>query len=1322
MSGVFYDSDEEARALAEARKTPRTTNTNTDYSPQSSSSASDLAKASATTIAKVNDSEWEPWDAPVSTLPTPTALGNANSATTVSSVFRALKMIVIGNDEVDQSQQERIPLQYETGTSSNNTMAVVDVNKEEMNNEVEEELDEAMQDATDEGVEADLFNAPPEVEARLPSSSLIGARGNENYNRNPGRRSLTPKDRQRLAVKLAYTREHPGFEYDPRYKNAKDKQRHELSKHGGQSLRTRAVASNFPRRVDGLTLLNAHGEKLFRDARDKLEPFANHHSLALLMRAGVSKQSLMAASSQLVNAMRCGHAMNNGIYHYAPEKRGRADKRTQLVASALTSLSRVYPHALIGELESDRKAALAAELNMLNGTDREQRKAARAAVEAALRDRFVQPEQRATLEKLAANKAAAASRTVERETKLQQAPAKSSNPALQTQVDATGDAAEVDVSPGGLMPPVAREDVIVASLGNGPRVTIEQVEQDEDDLADEQGNRDPITGGEVKASLNNFRGEMAVLMEARANLFVRYVVGFYRGLRYMVLEAQRDAEQLIEHMLQVFERDGLFASAANGGLTRDTAKFALERHNTESYERAQQALLGRGIRVKIAFEELRNFYPLGREGQLIDGASSVISDAEHSNIKAVEAESLAELVDVFGKLMRSRDVAEAWFVNLVADEDALVAELAASGESQEFHAKRVAYVYTSYRVGLLIDASTYSFIVRRFDAFDEGLYRRFDPDECTEPDDECCPPYKERPIVVVCDPPPPCCAPPPEEVYECVDVVEEPCSVVVEEPCFHPCELEPDFDDEPVPCPVAVPCAVVDSSDCAPLFEDADEVDDCEWGSWFDWACSSVDSNKCNKSLCIQARANGGQLMRVGMLFGQRRLRPTSLAQQQALIGCRDEQCATIAEALLAFLAEKQAAVKNDCAHTPMRTEQEQVLAGYAFGQHVIAQLKTTASDIEQLAHFSIVLTRMLCRLFFAVYCERSCALAHDAHQLALDIGSFLRPLSKRPFVRGMRLAPVQNEGAPAVETKLLAYLNVVLETGKVGDKVTRARRDASGFVPSKMSFCLARPLFNTLRGAIDAVAQNLFQPASSLTQVDSFSRNLIASDWDRLFYRVEARLGKDFVNPLFVLMPGEPSESDIYATPVELQQPVVAPVVNNAASPPPSSPPLADVETEQENPDNIISSTTEMPPPRNSVLLPTRTEPELVDADRVLEEEEEEEEGPPPTPPLPEGEAAPPATPPLPEQVPPAQQNNFEDIEASAPTRSFFNAGNVEDFDDDETLKSSIGRRRAPAPVAVVAATIKANVPKTMKAGASLGELEREARIRLILMENNIK
>jgi len=59
-------------------------------------------------------------------------------------------------------------------------------------------------------------------------------------------------------------------------------------------------------------------------------------------------------------------------------------------------------------------------------------------------------------------------------------------------------------------------------------------------------------------------------------------------------------------------------------------------------------------------------------------------------------------------------------------------------------------------------------------------------------------------------------------------------------------------------------------------------------------------------------------------------------------------------------------------------------------------------------------------------------------------------------------------------------------------------------------------------------------------------------------------------------------------------------------------------------------------------------------------------------------------------------------------------------DDNDDETLSNRIGRRRRSDAPPATSKTL--TMPATMKAGVSLVELERRARIALILSENNIK
>ena len=1165
--------------------------------------------------------------------------------------------------------------------------------------ETDSDAQRELQDKADEAAVDAVANGPGTIKDTMQSGAaavgtLIGVKTDEN-------------------VRRAYIPQARGDTNDPRathrtpYQRAQRHAREHPHQH--HPLRVRATLDNTPRMCDGLTLLNAHGERLFKEARERLEPFANNRSLADLLgaagnggrRRGVGQHTLMQASAELMTAMRSGQVLNNGIYRYTPPCIGAKDKRAALVGAGVTSLARLFPHALIGEVEETVPSF----------------KEAQDAVKKTLESRIGSnrtPEEFALLKKQATQKAQGAVLTATRAKTAAAAPGgaiavstvpvASANPEIQKETEATPKPAQVDITPKGLVPPAPNEEARVAALPGTPVVTMARVQADKDDDTDETANIDPVTSQPVKASLDNFRGEMAVLMETHANLFVRYIVGVYRGLRAsMAAEAARDAQALTEHILDVLARDGLFnnSTAGGAGLTRSKTKLILERHNESSYERAEQALIGAGTRVKIAFDELRALYAVGREGQRVDGGTSVAKDSASSNVPTADTEALAELTGVFEKLMGTREVAASWLAQHVAAEHALVDELAQSGESQEFHTKRVAYVYMAYRLGLLVDASTYAFIVRRFDAFDEGLYRCFEDTECPE-NDEDYPPYTE---------PPPCPPPPP---VKCVTEY-----VVLEAPCFHPCEPA-----------VEEPCDDDDEDDVEDECENGETEDECGWGSWFDWACASSTPAKCTKTLCVAARLNDATTGRGALRIGRAmNAHIATLPIGQRMVG--DAVC----EAIDDFLRDTQGAlkeVKPDAAaaaaaaaaaeepskivRVPVRSAEEQLMAGYAVGQHVIAQLKNSADNKEQLVHFSVVLSRMLWLLFHSVDCERSCEFGRDAHQLALDIGSFMQPLSKRPFVRGVQVGAVADVGAPLVEQTLLGYIQATLEKTKVPDKLAHARRDACTFLPLEMPFRLARPLFMMLRGAIDAVAQSLFLPTSSALAPDTYDRNLIAGDWDRLFFRIEARLGKGFKNDKFVTMAGEPSTADI-APPSEEVAAAAAAATAEAGE-------EANVPPQEEE------EQTEVPSEGGVVVEPgvAAVAPETVEA----ETEELVSPATPPPPPLPtspegiqlqaqrraaaaaaeaaEAPAAAPAVTPM--------RTAIYDIDAA-----FSNADapiGATDDNDDETLSNRIGRRRRSDAPPATSKTL--TMPATMKAGVSLVELERRARIALILSENNIK
>jgi hypothetical protein len=90
-----------------------------------------------------------------------------------------------------------------------------------------------------------------------------------------------------------------------------------------------------PRTIDTLTFTNAHGEKLYRDARAQLQPFAKITFKDALENGVISPNGLLAASVALGASMRKGEKFLNPLYNYDPKTHGSSARTVTLAASQL---------------------------------------------------------------------------------------------------------------------------------------------------------------------------------------------------------------------------------------------------------------------------------------------------------------------------------------------------------------------------------------------------------------------------------------------------------------------------------------------------------------------------------------------------------------------------------------------------------------------------------------------------------------------------------------------------------------------------------------------------------------------------------------------------------------------------------------------------------------------------------------------------------------------------------------------------------------------------------------------------------------------------
>ena len=387
----------------------------------------------------------------------------------------------------------------------------------------------------------------------------------------------------------------------------------------------RRSRTNAPLIADGVTFLSRPAALSFAAARSKLDAYAKRGTLAqLLARDGVDKNALLGAAHELVGAMHAGQALENALFSYRP---GASNRRAAAVDNAVARLR----HALAGALVSLPPRVLAigdGEAGAAGGAEHTDEKA---------RADF-QAKKAALLATLQMRQPAPPAQTVKANPAIT-----ASNKRVENQTKATATPPGEATAPTAVLKPTAENAAVQQARDESVRtertVTTADVEEGPS-LNDVSGDSD--ASGPVQASVRNFRGEMAVLMEAHAKLFTRFVIGTYRGVPLLCEEAARDSKRVVRETLDVMQRDGLFEGSAAGGLTRKTAEEVLNKHVEVAFEAAEEALAGTGIVVKIARPALRPYYAPGREGRPVIGAVQRGNVEQSSAVQGAELESLVD--------------------------------------------------------------------------------------------------------------------------------------------------------------------------------------------------------------------------------------------------------------------------------------------------------------------------------------------------------------------------------------------------------------------------------------------------------------------------------------------------------------------------------------------------------------------------------------------------------------------------------------------------------------------------------------------------------